>query len=295
MDTRFLESFLTVADCGSVAEAARRLALTPAGIAQRIRALESEIGARLLVRSGRTVRPTEAATAILGRSRHLLEQLRDLRSIAAGDTLSGEMRIGAMQTALTNLVPETLRRMATAHPRIEVHILRDSSAALYRKLINAEIDAAVTSEPSFKLPKTCGWRVLRDEPFVVMTPRAMRGSDAHAILAKEPFIRLDRSVFAGQKIDAYLRKHRIRPRELFELDGLEAIVVMVDRGLGVTLLPDWPPPWPEGLSIRKLRLPDRSFRRRTGLIWNRASPRLRLILAFLRQAQLAAGRAPAKV
>jgi DNA-binding transcriptional LysR family regulator len=46
MDTRFLSTFVTVVDCGSFAEAARRLHLTPAGLAQRIRTLETEIGAR---------------------------------------------------------------------------------------------------------------------------------------------------------------------------------------------------------------------------------------------------------
>ena len=66
----------------------------------------------------------------------------------------------------------------------------------------------------------------------------MRARDPHAILEHEPFIRLDRHVYAGRLIDRYLRKAGIRPKELFELDGLEAIAVMVDRGLGVSLLPD---------------------------------------------------------
>ena len=43
-------------DNGSIAEAARRLNLTAAGVAKRIRALESEIGAVLVTRSGRTIR-----------------------------------------------------------------------------------------------------------------------------------------------------------------------------------------------------------------------------------------------
>src|SRR5262245_47184468 len=89
MDTRFLESLVTVADSGSLAEAARRLNLTPAGVAQRIRALESEIGTPLVFRSGRAVRPTEAAAAILNRARGLLGELRDLKSIAASGELSG--------------------------------------------------------------------------------------------------------------------------------------------------------------------------------------------------------------
>ena len=47
MDSRFLESFVMVIDNGSIAEAARRLNITAAGVAQRIRSLETDIGARL--------------------------------------------------------------------------------------------------------------------------------------------------------------------------------------------------------------------------------------------------------
>ena len=64
MDSRFLDSFVMVVDNGSIAETARRLNITAAGMAQRIRALETEIGTRLIVRSGQRVRPTEAGLAI---------------------------------------------------------------------------------------------------------------------------------------------------------------------------------------------------------------------------------------
>jgi DNA-binding transcriptional LysR family regulator len=73
------------------------------------------------------------------------------------------------------------------------------------------------------------------------------GSRSAHILAQQPFLRLDRKVYAGQLVDEYLRKAGIRPKERLKLDGLELIAVMVDRGLGVSLLPDWAPPWPEGL------------------------------------------------
>src|SRR5207302_3682742 len=94
----------------------------------------------------------------------------------------------------------------------------------------------------------------------------------------------DRKIWPGRLVDDYLRKVRIRPQELFETDKVEAIAVMVDRGLGVSLLPDWAPPWPEGLSLAKLPVPGgRSFARRIGLIWPRASLRLRLVKVFLEQ------------
>jgi len=69
MDTRFVQSFLMAVDRGSIAEAARRLNLTAPAIAKRIRALESEVGAVLVKRSGRTIRATEAGAAIIEHAR----------------------------------------------------------------------------------------------------------------------------------------------------------------------------------------------------------------------------------
>jgi DNA-binding transcriptional LysR family regulator len=81
---------------------------------------------------------------------------------------------------------------------------------------------------------------------------------------------------------------RVRPRQLFALDGIEAIAVMVDHGLGVAILPDWAPPWPEGLTVRKLPLA-RSPLRRVGVLWNRASLRVGLIAALVEQARRSVG------
>lgn len=75
MDTRFLETFLLVADTGSIAAAARRLNITSAAVAQRMRILEDEIGFQLIMRSGRTVSTTEAGAAIVGRVREFLSQI----------------------------------------------------------------------------------------------------------------------------------------------------------------------------------------------------------------------------
>jgi len=93
-------------------------------------------------------------------------------------------------------------------------------------------------------------------------------------------------------VDGYLRKAGIRPRERFEIEGgaAAAIAVMVDRGLGVSIVPDWAPPWPEGLSLAKLPLPGAaSFARRIGVVWARGSLRIRVVYAFLEQAEAAHG------
>ena len=295
MDTRFVETFLMAVDNGSIAEAARRLNLTPAAVAKRIRILESEIGTVLFARSGRTIRPTEAGVAIVERARHFLVEVRDFKSIAATDQPTGELRVGAFQSALSGMLPDILALMKEKYSQIKVHITRGISAELYRKVLDGDLDTAIIAQPPFAIPKSCDWRLLREEPLILLTRAPAPSRKPHAILASEPFIRLDRNLWPGRLVDGYLRRTGIRPRELFEIDGAEAIAVMVDRGLGVSLMPDWAPPWPEGLSLAKLPVPDASsFARRIGLVWARASLRLRLVHAFLEQAMAARAQGAAR-
>lgn len=283
MDTHFLESFVTVVEKGSIAEAGRRLNLTPAAVAQRIRALEREIGARLVTRSGRTVRPTEAGAAILGRARKFVQEVRDLRSIATAETLSGELRLGAISTAISGVLPGVLVLLMEKYPQIEIHIMPGTSEDLYHKVLAGDLDAAIIVPPPFTIPKSCKWRLFREELLILLTPESMPARDPHAILRTEPFIRYDRNNWGGRLVDGYLRNVGIRPKDRFELDGLEAIAVLVDRGLGVALVPDWAPPWPEGLSLAKRPIADRSFARRIGVLWSRTSVRVRLVHLLLEE------------
>jgi DNA-binding transcriptional LysR family regulator len=109
------------------------------------------------------------------------------------------------------------------------------------------------------------------------------------LLANEPLIRYDRNQWGGRLADEYLRKVDITPRERFELNALNAIAVMVDRGLGVSLVPDWAPPWPEGLQLARLPLPEPCVPRRIGIIWSRGSVRMRLVTLLLKESVAGAG------
>jgi len=292
MDSRFLESFVMVVERGSIAEAARRLNLTAAAVAQRIRALETEIGARLVFRSGRSVRPTEAGTAILSHAGNILGDVRDLKSIAVTDRPSGELRLGASPTSTTGLLPGILTLLAEKYPQIDVYMTGGIPGELYHKVLDGDLDAAIIARPPFAIPKAYDWRMLREERLVVLTPASVPVRDLHVILASEPLIRPPHNTWSGRLIDGYLRQSGIRPRVRFEIDTFEAIPFMVDRGLGVALVHDWAPPWLEALSLRKHPVPNDQFGRRMGFLWNRASVRIRLVHAFLEVAvvALAAGR-----
>jgi DNA-binding transcriptional LysR family regulator len=272
MDTKFLESLIAVAELGSITAAARQQNLTPGAVAQRVVSLESEIGARLLDRSGRGMSLTAIGSQVILRARAIVHDARSLRTLITEQSISGTIRIGAISTAIAGFLPEVLQSVSKSFPGVEVYIVPGVSNALYRQVIDRELDAAIFVVPDFKLPKTCNAVVFREEPLIVLASNALKASGAHELLRKYPLIRYDRTSWGGRLADAYLKRNRIDPIERYEIDSLEAIAVLVDRGLGVSLLPDWARPWPEGLHVRKWQLPRSDLRRRIGLFWNQASP-----------------------
>ncbi len=282
MDTSFLETFIAVAEAGSLAEAGRRLDLAPTTVAQQIRALETDIGSQLLRRAGRTVQPTVAGNRILARARTLLRDVRDLRSEASDNALpAGPLRLGATPTALMGMLPPALVRWRQMHEDIEVYIEPGTSTALMAKVLAGELDAALLVHPTFALPKTCHWVPLRREPLILLAPAQLRVRDPLATAAREPFIRYDRGVVAGKLADEYLRRHGVRPRVQFELDGIEHIAKLVAEGLGVSVLPDWATVGAPQADLKRWPLPAPCPVRTVGMLWLRGSARAPLADALV--------------
>nr|WP_255746322.1 LysR substrate-binding domain-containing protein [Lysobacter sp. CFH 32150] len=198
------------------------------------------------------------------------------------------MRLGACPTALAGMLPDVLARMVETFPQINVFIQPGYSADLYRAIEHNDLDAAIVLQAPFALPKTCEWQLLREEPLVVLAPESMAGRDPHELLATQPLIRYDRHQWGGRQADDYLRAAGIVPHERFELNALNAIAVMVDRGLGVSLVPDWARPWPEGVRLVRLPLPLPAEPRRIGIVWSRSSVRVRLVNVLLQECRKAA-------
>ena len=287
METSYLDTFVLAVESGSMSEAARRLELTPAAVAHQLRLLERELGTRLLTRAGRTVVPTEAGHRLVERASTILRDLRNIKAAINDEAATGELRLGAINTALHSLMPEVLAGFVKMHPDARVEIRSGLSVELYDAVLRGEIDAAICLHPPFVLPKTVSWEQLCEEPLVVMAPSKLGQRDAHTLLREEPFIRYNRNLGGGKQADAYLRKVGIVPRERFELSSLPAIAMLVDRGLGVSLAPDASVPWWRGLRVTRLSLEDQPYRRRFGIIWPRASVRARLILTLVDQARKA--------
>lgn len=298
MDTRYIHNFLKVITSGSMSEAARQLDLSPAAIAQQMRVLEQDLGCCLLVRHGRSVRPTAAGERLFERGQQLVQNFDDLRDWVASDEDGGELRLGTVNTALHGMVPELMRNFFARHDSVRISIRSGLAPDLYTALVQTELDAALCLKPSFDLPKTVRWAALRQEPLVLLAPAADAALDPLALLRSRPLVRYDRQLAGGKLADRYLKAQGIAVRERLELNSVLAVAMMVEQGLGVGLVPDIGSALTRQRTVCVLPLPPLSSghgllpspHREVGLMWLHSSPRLRWVLSLLDCAR--AGQAP---
>lgn len=268
-----------------MAEAARRLDLTPAAVAYQVKALEKDLATALIMRAGRTVVPTPEGYRLLEKAPALLSSVADFRMSVHSPFVDSELRLGTINTALHSLLPEVLKKYNDQCPKVRVHVRAGVSHQLFHDLQEDNIDAAICLHPPFVLPKTFGWLMLHTEPLVVIAPWQLAHHQPLELIQTEPFIRYDRKLGGGKQADAYLRTRDITPQAIVELDSLLSISLMVHYKLGVSLIPQFDSPLTASLEVTQIPLPDAPKSRSFGVLWKRASVRMPLIQPLLKQTQ----------
>jgi DNA-binding transcriptional LysR family regulator len=266
MNTRFLVTLRVVAEQGSLAAAARHLGMAVASVSEQVRTVERDLGVPLLVRRGRGVVLTPAGEAVVAAAGDVLARIDDLRHLAQVGEPSGLLRVGSIPSSLVSIVPKGLRAMAKRYPRIDIKVVPGTSSALYGMVERGDLDCALTPRPHFDLPKSVSWHPVRVEPLTLAVPGDLAGDDIEELLRTEPFIRIDRRVWTGRLVTGFLDDRGLVPRELFELDAHEAVVLLVAEGLGVALVHDNGSPLRLGRAVRRLPIGDRRYARVIGLL-----------------------------
>lgn len=234
---RELKTFVAVARYGTFAAAGLRVGLTQSAVSAQMRVLEQSLGVRLFDRSGRSAVLSAGGRHALPLAEQMLGLYAQMALPTALEEWQGELRIGAIASVQTGLLPEALVRFRARASQVELKLVPGVSLDLLGQVDAGELDLALLIRPPFELPKELMQVDLAREPFVLIAPPGMEGDDPLQLLREQPFVRYDRRSFGGRQVERFLREQRLAPREALELDELEAIVRMVDCGLGVSLIP----------------------------------------------------------
>lgn len=266
MSLHALRSLLAIAEAGSFAGAARALNLSQSAISTQMKALEAELSTRLFDRSKRPPAITEAGALVLAKARELIARYEDLQGeLAQANPVEGRLRLGAVGSVLTGLMPAVLTAMRCQHPSIHVEIVSGFSPDLLRQVNNRTLDAAIISDYDASL-RDMAWRPFLRERLVMIAPAQARERGARRLAEAYPFIRYSPNAPVGRIIDAALRDSGLHVREAMRLDWLEAIEAMVSHGHGISIVPERRFQGAQALPLRKLGLGSGPYHRTLGLI-----------------------------
>jgi DNA-binding transcriptional LysR family regulator len=122
MDFRQLSYFVAVAEERHLGRAAERLHLSQPPLTRHIKALESDLGVRLFIRTPRGMVLTEAGETLLNDARAILGMLRSAadRAQRSGSGQTGRLDVGLYGSATFGVVPQVLSRFKHEHPDVDV-------------------------------------------------------------------------------------------------------------------------------------------------------------------------------
>lgn len=238
MDCRYLQSLIATIEHGSIAEAARAENLTAAAISQRIQSLERELGFPLLSRQMHAAKPTEACLHLLPRARNIVREVSLLAGDADTDGLTGTIKIGAISTAMTGMLPAVLRHLNRHAPNLKPGIVPGTSRSLYQAVLDEELDAAILVIPAFELPKSLTAYRIKTENLVLLSRYVPQG-DIKSTLQSKPYLRYDPMAWGGRYAEKYLKDQGLKLQAMCDLDALETIAMLVADDVGVSLIPHW--------------------------------------------------------
>ena len=243
-DFRHLEVFCKVVELRSFSKAAREVFLAQASVSEKIAALESIVGTRLLDRLGRQVVPTKAGDLLYGHALRLLE-MRHRASLELQDFMGlkqGVVHVGGSTIPGEYILPKVLGAFHRTHPPIAVHLTIADSGDIEQAVLRGDLELGIVGSKSAH--KDLIHHVLWNDELVVAVRASHRWAARRQIspeeLLDEPFIFREIGSGTLKSIEAHLRVSRPMGidslRSAARLGTSTAVKEGIKAGLGVSIL-----------------------------------------------------------
>lgn len=145
LDVHQLEVLVEIARVGSYTEAAKSLGYTQPAVSYHMRCLQRAVGVPLTVKVGRKAQLTAAAVKLAEQAETVLSGLRSVEQEFRAFTAQsgGQIRLSAIQSACTSVVPGAMARLRDGWPNVEVVLNQAACPVSYRLLRSGEVDLAI--------------------------------------------------------------------------------------------------------------------------------------------------------
>lgn len=244
MELSHLRTFRAVAETLSFTRAAEKLNLTQSAVSHQIKALETDLGEPLFIRAKRGVKLSPAGKDALAYAERILEEVDAMCEHVRGREHSprGRVRAAAATQAFVHLFADLFEGFMRAHPAVTVSFRTTASTEqTFSDILNGAADVGFASLPVYS-PALQVTELFEDELVLVVGRSHELAGRAQAEAREvegERFILFERGASVRRSSDEFFKRAGLRPELALESNDTYFIKLMVEHGLGVSLLPSW--------------------------------------------------------
>lgn len=274
---RQLRYFVAAVETGKLSSAAAECNVSQSAVTLSLRALEDQVGVRLLDRHHSGVTLTYEGHRFLPKARDILSAVAEAMHSGSGmmQSTRGRVRIGVTYTVFGYFIGPHLARFKRRFPEIELQVEQLDRPELEKGLIDDDLDIAVLLVSNLTDARRIASQVLLPSQRRLWLPPghrlAQEKTPSLKDVAREPYIMLTVDE-AEQTTIRYWRKFKVKPTITMRTSSVEAVRTLVAAGMGVTILSDMVyRPWSlEGDRIEIRNLADHVPSMDVGLAWSMA-------------------------
>lgn len=274
---RQLEYLVAISDARHFRRAADRVGASQPTLSAQLKALELQLGARLIERDRSSVIATPVGEQVVSLARRILQDVQEIRDVAArrGGEFAEVIRLGLPPTIGPYLLPKIIPELHKEYPDLKLYVREDKPQALPPALKEGRYDVLIMPLPLADSGLET-LAIFREPLFVAMAadhPLAKKRTIFRGDLKGQSILALEVGHQLHEQVEAVCEEVGANLNFNYEGTSLDTLREMVGMGMGLSFLP--------GLYVRSnlrrdssvtvLELKDRPLHRTIGLVWRKSS------------------------
>lgn len=244
MDLKNLSTLIQVAELASFTRAAEKLGYSQPAVSSQIRQLEEELGVTLFDRINHTITLTSHGKEVLEAAYDIRSRLSKLRDEVAMDPhIRGKLRVAMSDSMCSWLLERQYSSLREEHPAVQLQIITtNTNEEMLRLLDRNEVDLACTLDRHvYQSNYIIGAEIREKAHFItaVGDPLGMGGPISLTNLVEQPCILTEKNVSYRNIFEQQLARCSLEIDPVLELGNTDLICHLVEKGLGISLLPDY--------------------------------------------------------
>ncbi|MCR4953056.1 MAG: HTH-type transcriptional activator IlvY [Treponema sp.] len=241
MNFHELQDFIALAEDLHFGRTASKLNMSPSALSRVISRLEEEVQTVLIDRSNRQAKLTEDGRTFYKFAKDTTEKYKDLIQNFSGGkgVLRGTLHLYASVTACYSVLPDFIKKFTAKYPEIQLSVETGDPAGAIAAVKNGSAALAVAAIPENGVASMETVSVLRT-PLIYAAakngPYTQVQGSPQDIVSSVPLV-LPKTGLARTRFDKWIKSRNVKPIIAAETEGNEAILSLVQLGLGIGLVP----------------------------------------------------------